>query len=416
MLLCPDALMLNSEDYYTVATTMLGHCAKVQRRVALFDVYGGAATAATGKTASPGQPVTLADTNSFREKIGENNLSYGIAYFPWMNTAVVSASDSSLSFDNFTPNALKTVQGLLPAAPTPAPAVTAASLFDKASAFALPAAPSAADLATAAQQAADKLALHNRLKANSPAYGQALQAIATYLSRLPVAPAMAGVYTAVDGQRGVWKAPANVSLNAVVSPTLAVSDDMQAGLNVDALTGKSIHVIRAFKGLGTLVWGARTLDGNSQDWRYVNVRRTIIMIEQSLKLAARSTVFEPNDANTWVTFKSMVESFLHNLWKQGALAGAPPPRGLPSEGGPGQYHGWQRRARRHYAGERAAGPGAPGRVYRGHFPAANADFVVSSWLHSHSSPIFSLLAWQTTAAPKAPISGPSPNFIFERQQ
>jgi phage tail sheath protein FI len=343
MLLCPDALMLNSDSYNEVATYMLEHCAKVQRRVALFDVYGGAATATTGKPANPGQPVTMADTDSFRTAIGENNLNYGIAYFPWMNTAIVSATD--LSFLNLSLTALSTLAGSsIPASTStstktvadlttilnPSPALTSASdmlkiVPDFVQAYSsLLSSPSLSAI-DAAKAEGLKVALHNKLKANSPEYGQVLQAIATYLSVLPVAPAMAGVYTAIDASRGVWKAPANVSLNAVISPTVAISDDMQAGLNVDALTGKSINVIRTFKGLGTLVWGARTLDGNSQDWRYINVRRTIIMIEQSIKLAARNTVFEPNDANTWATFKSMLESFLFTLWKQGALAGATAP-------------------------------------------------------------------------------------------
>jgi phage tail sheath protein FI len=90
------------------------------------------------------------------------------------------------------------------------------------------------------------------------------------------------------------------------------------------MAGKSINVIRPNPGNGTHVWGGRTLDGNSQDWRYINVRRTAIMIEQSLKLSARAYVFEPNDSGTWVTVKSMVNNFLNNLWKQGALAGAVP--------------------------------------------------------------------------------------------
>ncbi len=59
-----------------------------------------------------------------------------------------------------------------------------------------------------------------------------------------------------------------------------------------------------------LVWGARTLDGNSLDWRYINVRRTMIMLEESLRLAAKAYVFEPNTANTWVTMRSMIENFL----------------------------------------------------------------------------------------------------------
>ena len=59
-----------------------------------------------------------------------------------------------------------------------------------------------------------------------------------------------------------------------------------------------------------LVWGARTLDGNSLDWRYINVRRTMIMLEESIRLAAKAYVFEPNTASTWVTMRSMVENFL----------------------------------------------------------------------------------------------------------
>ena len=144
------------------------------------------------------------------------------------------------------------------------------------------------------------------------------------MNRLPPSGAIAGIYTMVDNTRGVWKAPANVSVSMAISPVLNITQAQQEGLNVDPIAGKSINVIRSFPGSGTLVWGARTLDGNSQDWRYVNVRRTLIMIEQSVKLATRSYVFEPNDANTWVTLKCMIENFLFNIWKQGGLAGSKP--------------------------------------------------------------------------------------------
>jgi phage tail sheath protein FI len=110
----------------------------------------------------------------------------------------------------------------------------------------------------------------------------------------------------------------------VNAPAVNISHDEQKQLNVDVMAGKSINVIRPFPGIGTLVWGGRTLDGNSLDWCYVNVRRTLIMLEQSIKLATRAYVFEPNDSTTWVTVKSMIDNFLNNLWKQGALAGAAP--------------------------------------------------------------------------------------------
>jgi phage tail sheath protein FI len=144
-----------------------------------------------------------------------------------------------------------------------------------------------------------------------------------FLNRLPPAAAMAGVYTMVDNNRGVWKAPANVSLNSVVSPAVNITHGDQEDLNVTP-QGKSINAIRPFVGEGVLVWGARTLDGNSLDWRYVNVRRTMIMLEESIKLAAKSIVFEPNVANTWVTVKSMIRNFLTSIWKKGGLAGAVP--------------------------------------------------------------------------------------------
>lgn len=170
----------------------------------------------------------------------------------------------------------------------------------------------------------DKLNYHQSLKATSPTYNNILEEIRAKLNELPPSAAMAGLYTAVDSSRGVWKSPANVSVSMVNAPSVNISSEQQEDLNVDVVAGKSINVIRSFPGIGTLVWGARTLDGNSQDWRYINVRRTLIMIEQSLKLATRSYVFEPNDANTWITVKSMMSNFLTNLWKQGALAGAVP--------------------------------------------------------------------------------------------
>jgi phage tail sheath protein FI len=133
---------------------------------------------------------------------------------------------------------------------------------------------------------------------------------------------MAGVYTVNDNMRGVWNAPANTGIVGAAKLPIRLSDTQQANLNIDAVSGKSINAIRFFNGQGILIWGARTLDGNSQDWRYLSVRRTMIFLEQSVKLAARAYVFEPNDANTWGAVKSMIGSFLMDVWKEGGLQGA----------------------------------------------------------------------------------------------
>ena len=92
---------------------------------------------------------------------------------------------------------------------------------------------------------------------------------------------------------------------------------------MDVTAGKSVNAIRAFTGKGTLVWGARTLAGNDNEWRYVNVRRFFIFVEESVKKAIEPFVFEANDANTWVRVQAMIENFL-TLWRQGALQGVKP--------------------------------------------------------------------------------------------
>lgn len=141
---------------------------------------------------------------------------------------------------------------------------------------------------------------------------------------LPPGGAVAGVYASVDANRGVWKAPANASLASVLGPLVLLNAQDQESLNVDANAGKSINAIRAFTGKGTLVWGTRTLAGNDNEWRYVPVRRFFNYAEESIKKSTEGFVFEPNDINTWIRVKAMIENFLTLEWRRGALAGAKP--------------------------------------------------------------------------------------------
>ena len=102
-----------------------------------------------------------------------------------------------------------------------------------------------------------------------------------------------------------------------------IDNEDQRDMNV-AASGKSVNAIRNFSGKGVLVWGARTLAGNDNEWRYVPVRRFFNMAEESIKKATFQFVFEPNDANTWVKVRAMIENFLLLQWRAGALAGATP--------------------------------------------------------------------------------------------
>jgi len=162
------------------------------------------------------------------------------------------------------------------------------------------------------------------VKDTNTIYQDVLDAINKEALTLPPSGAIAGIYATVDNNRGVWKAPANVSLTNVIGPAIPITSEDQENLNVDAKAGKSVNAIRQFTGKGTMVWGARTLAGNSNEWRYIPVRRFFNMVEESVKKSTYWAVFEPNDANTWVKVRTMIENYLTQKWREGALAGAKP--------------------------------------------------------------------------------------------
>ena len=160
---------------------------------------------------------------------------------------------------------------------------------------------------------------------NNALYNQALSKINNIPVVLPPSGSMVGIYAQVDETRGVWKAPANVGIDNTIKPTIKITDETQEGLNVDEVAGKSVNAIRTFTGRGpAIVWGARTLAGNDNEWRYISVRRFFNMVEESVQNATIQFVFEPNDINTWTLVKSMIENFLNLQWKAGALMGATP--------------------------------------------------------------------------------------------
>lgn len=291
IIVVPDIIHLGKEAY-RFYQMVLAHCEKVQNRFAIFDLAKSLSMA--------DQEQAIQD---FRDGISTVGLNYGAAYHPWVNATILG--DDEVDFENFTDEV--NLGQLLSDADGAGAVSKSLGTYNAGN-----------------KNAEDKAQLHNALMAGSPFYTKLVAEIRRQLNQLPPAGAIAGVYAAVDNSKGVWKAPANVSLSSVTSPVFNVDDELQAKLNVDEVTGKSINTIRSFEGLGTLIWGGRTLEGNSQDWRYINVRRTMIMIEESIKLAARAYVFEPNDANTWLTVKSMMDNFLTGLWQQGALAGATP--------------------------------------------------------------------------------------------
>lgn len=283
LLVIPEAAEM-PEQYADFYTAMLSHCA-ANNRFAILDVP------------------QKEDKEDFRTKVGSNFLAYGAAYYPWLETTVLSDNDIDgevmkldITKDFKTGNAQLDayIEG----------EIGEIKKNDN-------------------DEPLHRNNLHNALMQNLPAYNLLEKKVKDYLNLLPPSGAMAGLYTMVDHTRGVWKAPANVSINYVSKPSTVITDREQEDYNMP-MNGKAINVIRAFPGEGVKVWGARTLDGNSQDWRYINVRRTMSFLEISVKNAARAYVFEPNDANTWINMKCMIENFLRSVWKRGGLAGSTP--------------------------------------------------------------------------------------------
>ncbi|WP_179019633.1 phage tail sheath family protein [Winogradskyella forsetii] len=288
----PDAVSLEDECFQ-VYQHVLTHCYTMQNRLAILDIHDGYKPVTNGST-------TNDIITNFRTKIGTNALSFGAAYYPWLHTVIFDKSKITLEHIDLD---LKRLSKLLPEV-------------------------NARDMIKTALNSTDfnviDNTLHSGLLASSPTYNSIIEAILNLMNLLPPSPAMAGIYTSVDANRGVWKAPANVSLASVIRPAVTLNNDEQAYLNMDAVSGKSINAIRLFPGRGTLVWGSRTLDGNHSEFRYVNVKRTVMTFQQSISLALRAYVYEPNNANTWTSIKNMIHNYLNQKWRQGALAGASP--------------------------------------------------------------------------------------------
>ncbi len=269
LIVVPDAIDLAEADYYETLNHSLDQCRLLQDRFAIIDIHNQ-------------------NTVNFRSNISGDldYLKYGAAYHPFLKTSLNFQSEES--------------------------DVTIKTHTEKSGG------------AVTTDLTGKALDSNDIKKNNNVLYNLIKRAVDKVKVELPPSTAVAGVYARVDSSRGVWKAPANVSLMNVVEPSIKITNNDQASLNVDTTAGKSINAIRAFAGKGTLVWGARTLAGNDNEWRYVSVRRFFNMVEESVKKSTYWAVFEPNDANTWIRVKSMIENYLVQKWRDGALAGSTP--------------------------------------------------------------------------------------------
>ncbi|WP_010521958.1 phage tail sheath family protein [Aquimarina agarivorans] len=268
----PDAQGLGaSADFYALFSASLKLCEKLQDRFTVMDIW----------QANP-IPDIQTDIQEMRDNTPsvENTIKYGATYFPNLKTILdYYYGGEGVGDANVTINSAGPLAGSL------------------------------AELKTK----------------DNAIYFQVQSALRNFPLEMPPSPAVVGKYASVDATRGVWKAPANVNIDFIIEPTIKITDEQQEGLNVDSTSGKSVNAVRSFVGRGNaIIWGARTLAGNSNEWRYVPVRRFFNFIEESVKKASGQFVFEPNDLNTWSRLKSMIDNFLVQQWRAGALLGTTP--------------------------------------------------------------------------------------------
>jgi uncharacterized protein len=144
------------------------------------------------------------------------------------------------------------------------------------------------------------------------------------LRSIPSSGTIAGIYSKMDGTRGVWKAPAgtDVVLRGVSGLALQITDPQNGDLNPLA-----VNCFRKFPIFGSIVWGARTLDGSDEagsEWKYIPVRRLALFLEESLFRGTKWVVFESNDEPLWSNIRMNIKAFMMSLFRQGAFQGPTP--------------------------------------------------------------------------------------------
>ncbi|WP_309120035.1 phage tail sheath family protein [Paenibacillus sp.] len=135
---------------------------------------------------------------------------------------------------------------------------------------------------------------------------------------IPPSGSIAGVYARSDSTRGVEKAPANEVIRGCTGLEVQYNKGEQ-----DILNPKGVNLIRSFSGQGIRVWGARTTSSNAL-WKYINIRRLFIFLEESIKAGTNWVVFEPNDERLWARVHRTIDAFLTRVWRGGALMGSSP--------------------------------------------------------------------------------------------
>lgn len=222
---------------------------------------------------------TLTTTvDDFRQQIGDRYLRYGAAFLPWLE--VINPGTQSMAHleIKYTPG-----------------------------------------VANAWSQ------YHKATKLQSSLLRKRLQESPGNIHRMiPPSGTIMGLFQANARNRGLWKIPSPAEIQGIRSLSVSINEQQQETLNIDPQTGKSINAIRRFSGRGIRLWGGRTLAGNDSESRYISVTLTTGFIKASLEQCLSAHRFTSNDTKVWAAIRQSFETFLHTLWREGALQGSKP--------------------------------------------------------------------------------------------
>lgn len=288
--LCPDAVLLSEENNATLMQEMLVQSGSLGKVISIFDVIG---------SDHPTDDNLQEVVKTFRENTGVNHLSFGTAYFPFVGTSIMQVDD--IDYSNILGGEIERL-------------VTYINPDNNHDINVI-----VNEIILGGNKANN--ALHQKLYHLSPAYKMLITQVLKVTNLLPPSGGVAGVINAMDTKAGVWKTPANKTIVGVNSLPIHLTDEQQSTLIYDEVGGKSINAIRYFDGIGILIWGARTLDGNNSALRYIPVKRTLMYIEQSCKKAIKPYAYEPNTTQTWDSMKAMVSDILISIWEEGGIIG-----------------------------------------------------------------------------------------------
>ena len=314
LVLVPDTVSLKTELRGAFFDKLLEKCSSINQEDAFINQFAILDADVDTKK--------HAEEKSIQNLTSDERLVYGAMYHPWLQTSIISEGDIEiglLSDDNLESTLKALSQSKAPKDLKQKDAPTGEEKDDAPKKLT----PAAIKKALAGLTLKERSSYLRRNADLKSSWNNTVKEQVEKNRLLPPSGAVAGAFVRSDTKSGIQKAPANIVLHGVNSLHQVVTDAIQKEFNAPD-NGKAVNCIRTFVNNGIKIWGARTLDCNDLDYRYVNVRRTMSMLQGSIKALLENYVFEDNTERTWMKIRAALNKFLKTMLARGILYGTTP--------------------------------------------------------------------------------------------